>query len=1494
MQRVGDLDSGGYKSLDGITMENGEFPIQRAAAGSHKYSGSLPTVDERTEHSGQYSMATPEVKFEREAREEDVSYLSVKKESKIERCTKKLSTHSGPSKLIVVLKWITTTLFGAVLLASLVSSKITLLGLAWNVKSGTEREEAFVMCLVVLLAPNVISLVRALWNVIGRSDIPWPSKKSMVLVVLSSALESAGLCILVFKILPSGSAASGVSAMQIGFVLPILYHLIKGYRDIWCFRPAVLFSLLFALGGAGVVIYIFVKNSAEDSWTLAGIVLVFIAWLPSFQRKMFSPVKSPDIEPEQRVPRGSINRSNTSGSYLHGQSSSSDYSSFQSTYGSNISDIPNPKPDPMSEERSDKTTAWKVLLISSFTKIIFIFGVSSLLAQFSMGNMKLKNVWDNGWDWGTDNMFVLFIVHISSGIVAYVTGVFACHTCMDRGAFVVPLILSSPLSVILLVVSSSCDWFKNYSEVSGDFCVSGSSTILISIVAMVCTSFAIFLVFGRVLWNVNKLVLQKETQLFWFPAYNSVMIEQWLFVNRKLGGEEEYGIDDSRKRKDEKTRVYICTTMYRESRKEMQQLLESIGKISQATSSSSAIHFESHVFLDGAVRGDELTEFALQLVSLLKEALGIDNLLTCTKTATPYGMKLGWKLPGPSEMTFTIHLKDPKKVKKKKRWSQIMYMSYVLDFLSKQHVDKDGNPMVKDSDCFILTTDADVKFTPESVEALLDLMKRDTSVGAVCARTYPLGEGPLVWYQQFEYAIGHWFQKAAEHVLGSVLCAPGCFSVYRCSALKDIVPTYATTVERAFDFLIKDMGEDRWLCTLMVQSGWRIEYCAASENETYCPEEFEEFYKQRRRWIASTLANIISLIKEWSLIRTLNHRVSYLFCIYQIFLLTSTFIGPSTVIIIVAGGLDYAWDVNVVWAVVLQIAVCLIFTLICIYKNEKWQMQSGKIITFLYAVVMTAVVVGIAEQVAEDLINFGSNKPEIKPGGEGNVSSTVEPITRLPGAISDDFPISFVTLYLGLLVAIFIVTGMLHPSEFKCLLNGITYLLCLPSGYLVLNIYSIVNITDRSWGTREEKGHNTVKVTKPWYNELEVVMRKIFFCCDKKETPEALPVAESKDDQVNRRHRRDSQTEPLSPQRLSQTIGPGTKYSGSVRGKSLRLSDTLKDSILEDGDSDEEEQSGSEEEYDEDNPMSVEEWLPNRMKGYAKIFIDNGYQNTNFLGMLTEIDLKRLGIKKLAHRRNLHRRIQNIPEFRIPVDVPRDPNTWLETVGLAEYKTNFRRNHIKTVRDMEALKSFTEKEIREDLHITKPGHIQRMKDAIERLRNPTKEEREIAEMKEEISQAFKHDLRSVNQEEHKFWKDLLHACLEPDLDAFGSEEILKGLVFLIVFGFLFVLQFFCMLVHRFTTLSHFIARAPYRFGQSYRTSISFLSRHLDPDEEHLLTEARNSETVSISRIKRDKSRKRKGTPGKTSEKSKLLPNHHSNDVYSGLPSMVSSDEDPQV
>lgn len=131
-------------------------------------------------------MASPEVKVKRKEEEVDVSYLSVKKQSKIERCTNKNTPHQGPTKLIVILKWATTMIFAAVLLASLVVSKITLLGLVQGLKIEKEvtsrNYQAFFMCLITLVAPNVISLLRSVWNIIGRSDIPWPNKKAVALV----------------------------------------------------------------------------------------------------------------------------------------------------------------------------------------------------------------------------------------------------------------------------------------------------------------------------------------------------------------------------------------------------------------------------------------------------------------------------------------------------------------------------------------------------------------------------------------------------------------------------------------------------------------------------------------------------------------------------------------------------------------------------------------------------------------------------------------------------------------------------------------------------------------------------------------------------------------------------------------------------------------------------------------------------------------------------------------------------------------------------------------------------------------------------------------------------------------------------------------------------------------------------------------------------------------------------------------------------------------
>lgn len=71
--------------------------------------------------------------------------------------------------------------------------------------------------------------------------------------------------------------------------------------------------------------------------------------------------------------------------------------------------------------------------------------------------------------------------------------------------------------------------------------------------------------------------------------------------------------------------------------------------------------------------------------------------------------------------------------------------------------------------------------------------------------------GPMVWYQKFEYAVGHWLQKTAEHVFGCVLCSPGCFSLFRASALMDdnVLKRYTTTATRASEYVQYDQGRQR-------------------------------------------------------------------------------------------------------------------------------------------------------------------------------------------------------------------------------------------------------------------------------------------------------------------------------------------------------------------------------------------------------------------------------------------------------------------------------------------------------------------------------------------------------------------------------------------------------------------------------------------------------------------------------------------------------------
>ena len=425
--------------------------------------------------------------------------------------------------------------------------------------------------------------------------------------------------------------------------------------------------------------------------------------------------------------------------------------------------------------------------------------------------------------------FELFLIQILSSFFGYAFMWISCTMVLHRWGLALPLYLCTPISFAV------CAIFQDNLDSSVFYFSRGYSDPVALGLAMVAGSMlwiGQILTMGAFVWKKMNLILAKDAAMFLTPRYDGIFLEQYTMLNRQVGkGKKSRGtvvsiVDTPRPRT-----VFICSTMYRENSEEMKQMLSSVYQLvshyQQRKDEDPAYrdHFESHIFLDGGANGTQLTYFALQLFSLFEEVLHVDPKVF-QRIDTPYGCQLSWDVA--EVMSIYVHLKDRYKVKNKKRWSQVMHMNYVLNFRVKKNIRNLRNGEVQgerrrrfliydeikmdDDNTFILTTDADIQFTPESAIVLLDRLDSDPNVGAVCARTHPQGSGPLYWYQVLDYAIGHWFQKSAKDILGTVLCCPGCFSVFRCRALRSVLDAYSTEGTTASEFLTKDMGEDCWLC----------------------------------------------------------------------------------------------------------------------------------------------------------------------------------------------------------------------------------------------------------------------------------------------------------------------------------------------------------------------------------------------------------------------------------------------------------------------------------------------------------------------------------------------------------------------------------------------------------------------------------------------------------------------------------------------------------
>ncbi|KAI8985921.1 chitin synthase-domain-containing protein [Pilobolus umbonatus] len=219
-----------------------------------------------------------------------------------------------------------------------------------------------------------------------------------------------------------------------------------------------------------------------------------------------------------------------------------------------------------------------------------------------------------------------------------------------------------------------------------------------------------------------------------------------------------------------------------------------------------------------------------------------------------------------------------------KRDSQIICMN----FLNKVHFDSEMTPLELEIYYnikhvigidpslyeYVLMVDSDTEVYPDALNRLVSCMLHDSRIIGLCGET-ELGNENRSWatmIQVYEYYISHHLVKSFESLFGSVTCLPGCFCMYRIRTAGNRQPLIVSPTvindysDNDVDTLHKKnllhLGEDRYLTTLMMKTfpQYKMMFTPHAKCRTVAPDEWRVLLSQRRRWINSTIHNLLELI----------------------------------------------------------------------------------------------------------------------------------------------------------------------------------------------------------------------------------------------------------------------------------------------------------------------------------------------------------------------------------------------------------------------------------------------------------------------------------------------------------------------------------------------------------------------------------------------------------------------------------------------------------
>lgn len=147
----------------------------------------------------------------------------------------------------------------------------------------------------------------------------------------------------------------------------------------------------------------------------------------------------------------------------------------------------------------------------------------------------------------------------------------------------------------------------------------------------------------------------------------------------------------------------------------------------------------------------------------------------------------------------------------------------------------------------IVFVDSDSFISTDSIHHIVEHFMQSEKVAAVSGNTKVenIDQNTLTKMQSIKYAVSFDIYKASESVHSSVTCCPGCFSAYRKSIIKPLIPAWKN---HTFLGSKSTFGDDRGLTNFVLRDGWDIVYCEKAQATTVVPHKFSVYWKQQLRW----------------------------------------------------------------------------------------------------------------------------------------------------------------------------------------------------------------------------------------------------------------------------------------------------------------------------------------------------------------------------------------------------------------------------------------------------------------------------------------------------------------------------------------------------------------------------------------------------------------------------------------------------------------------